>query len=114
MINKNEIMPDAPVVCSMNGQFAIVDHMESDDTIKLKKDKQGVHHYIPLSWVKKVDEKVHIDRTGDQAMHAWSTSPPKVQTSAIDRATNEGMKNSKHVPDAKRQTRGNERDDHVI
>lgn len=75
MIRGNEIKPDAPVVCSKNGQFAVVDHMEGKDMIKLKKDKAGQHHYIPMSWVTKVDDKVHIDRTGDEAMKAWSTKP---------------------------------------
>ena len=75
MISPNQVKPDAPVVCSQDGQFATVDHMEGSDTIKLKKDKQGQHHYIPLSWVTKVDDKVHVDRPGDQAMKEWSTSP---------------------------------------
>lgn len=74
MISATQISPDAPVVCSNNGQFAQVDHMEGNDTIKLKKDKQGQHHYIPLSWVTQVDDKVHINRPGDQAMLEWSTS----------------------------------------
>ncbi len=74
MINGNQINPNAPVVCSKNGQFATVDHMEGSDTIKLKKDKHGQHHFIPLSWVTKVDDKVHIGRPGDQAMNEWSTS----------------------------------------
>jgi hypothetical protein len=75
MISPNQVKPDAPVVCSEDGQFATVDHMEGRDTIKLKKDKQGQHHYIPLSWVTKVDDKVHVDRPRDQAMKEWSTSP---------------------------------------
>ena len=90
MISGNEVKPDAPVVCSKNGQFAVVDHMEGSDTIKLKKDKQGKHHYIPLSWVTKVDDKVHVDRPGDQAMREWSAMPDRPN----DRATNEGMKPS--------------------
>ncbi|MGZ5012214.1 MAG: DUF2171 domain-containing protein, partial [Methylobacter sp.] len=36
-----------PVVCSQDGQFATVDHMEGQDVIKLNKDKTGQHHYIP-------------------------------------------------------------------
>ena len=48
-----------PVVCSENGQFAIVDHLEGRDQIKLTKDKAGEHHYIPLTWVTAVDDKVH-------------------------------------------------------
>jgi hypothetical protein len=70
-----DIVPHAPVVCSENGQFAVVDHMESNDTIKLAKDKGGQHHFIPLSWVTFVDDKVHVDRPGDQAMREWSMTP---------------------------------------
>jgi hypothetical protein len=65
-----------PVVCSNNGQFATVDHLEGMNAIKLKKDQSGQHHYIPLSWVTAVDDKVHVDRPGTQAMREWSTEPP--------------------------------------
>ena len=75
MITANQIKPNTPVVCSDNGQFAVVDHMEGADTIKLSKDAKGQHHYIPMSWVKSVDDKVHIDRPGAQAMRDWETSP---------------------------------------
>ncbi len=34
MINPDQIKPDMPVVCSQDGQFATVDHMEETDTIK--------------------------------------------------------------------------------
>ena len=75
MINASQIKPNTPVVCSNNRQFAVVDHMEGTDTIKLNKDDKGQHHYIPTSWVKSVDDKVHVDRPGDQAMREWSTAP---------------------------------------
>ena len=74
MIAANEIKPDSPVVCSNNGQFAVVDHVEGQD-IKLKKDESGQHHYIPLSWVTKVDNAVHVDRPGARAKREWSTYP---------------------------------------
>ncbi len=73
MINIKKIQPDMPVVCSEDGQFAVVDHMEGNDSIKLKKDKMGKHHFIPMSWVTTIDKKVHIDRPGDQAMKEWRT-----------------------------------------
>jgi hypothetical protein len=76
MIEANTIKPNMPVVCSNNGQFGVVDHMEGKATIKLNKDAKGQHHFIPLSWVKTVDDKVHVDRPGDQAMREWSTKPP--------------------------------------
>lgn len=69
------IKPHMPVVCSNNGQFAVVDRLEGRDLIKLTKDASGRHHYIPLSWVTSVDDKVHIDRPGEQAMRDWSTTP---------------------------------------
>ena len=76
MINATQIKPKTPVVCSNNGQFAIVDHMEGTDTIRLVKDEKGQSHSIPLKWVTKVDDKIHIDRPGDQAMKEWSMQPP--------------------------------------
>jgi hypothetical protein len=76
MINTAQIKPDMPVVCSQNGQFATVDHLEGNNSIKLKKDKSGQHHYIPVSWVTSVEGgKVKVDRPGDQAMREWSTTP---------------------------------------
>jgi hypothetical protein len=76
MIDIAQIKPHMPVVCSEDGQFAVVDHLEGADTIKLAKDKAGQHHYIPVSWVASVDDKVHVDRPGNQAMQQWSATPP--------------------------------------
>jgi hypothetical protein len=74
MVKIGNIQPHMPVVCSEGGQFAVVDHMSSDNrTIKLAKDDSGAHHYIPVSWVTKVDDKIHIDRPGDQAMREWTS-----------------------------------------
>ena len=74
MIDASQIKPYMPVVCSENGKFAVVEHLEGTD-IKLTKDDEGRNHYIPVSWVLSIDLKVHIDRTGDQAMREWSTRP---------------------------------------
>lgn len=71
MISADKIKPGMPVVCSNNGQFAVVDHMEGSSEIKLNKDTNGKHHFIPLSWVTSVDGKVHVDRPGEQAMKQW-------------------------------------------
>ena len=75
-MHSNQIQPYMPVVCSQDGQFAEVDHMEGEDMIKLKRDSAGAHHYIPLSWVTSVEDgKVKIDRPGEEAMQEWSESP---------------------------------------
>jgi hypothetical protein len=75
------IHENMPVVCSQNGQFAVVDHLEGQAAIKLNKDDTGQHHYIPLAWVTSIDDKVHVDRTGDEAMKAWATSPSDISSS---------------------------------
>ena len=77
MVDQKLIKEGMPVVCSEDGQFAVVDHLEGPKSIKLNRDDKGQHHFIPLSWVTKVDDKVHVDRPGDQAMREWSTESPK-------------------------------------
>lgn len=69
------IKPRMPVVDSADGPFAVVDHLEGRDLIKLAKDERGQHHYIPLAWVASVDDKVHLDRPGARAMREWQASP---------------------------------------
>ncbi len=76
MLNPSVIKPGMPVVCSENGQFAVVDHPQGKEWIKLRKDEAGQHHYIPLAWVTTVDDKVHVDRPGKQAKREWSSVPP--------------------------------------
>jgi len=76
MINLSEIKPEMPVVCSQDGQFATVDHLEGADFIKLNRDKVGRHHYIPVRWVVSTDNgQVKIDRPGQDAMTDWTTEP---------------------------------------
>lgn len=72
-MDTSKIKEHMPVVCSNNGQFGTVDRLEGDQ-IKLTKDAQGQHHYIPQNWVTRVDDKVHVDRPGEQAMREWKTS----------------------------------------
>lgn len=74
MLKIGNIKPHMPVVCSEGKQFAEVDHMSADNrTIKLCRDESGAHHYIPVSWVTQIDDQVHIDRPGAQAMREWSS-----------------------------------------
>lgn len=75
MENQSKITEHMPVVCSENGQFATVDRIEGD-SIKLTKDDEGQHHWIPQSWITNVDDKVHVDRPGQQAMREWSSTAP--------------------------------------
>jgi hypothetical protein len=75
-VDSNRIADHMPVVCSDGGQFGTVDHLDKGKSIKLTRDDQGKHHWIPLDWVTTVDDKVHVDRPGNQAMREWSSSAP--------------------------------------
>ncbi len=51
-----------------------VDHMEGDTLIKLTRSDpaaQGRHHLLPLSWVERVDEHVHLTATAADVRGYW-------------------------------------------
>jgi len=75
MVDTSMIKEHMPVVCSNNMQFGTVDRVEGD-SVKLTKDDQGQHHWIPTDWITRVDAQVHVDRPSEQAMRDWFTSPP--------------------------------------
>ena len=77
MIHAEQIKPDMLVVCSENSQFATVDHLEGTNYLKLKKDRTGQHHYIPLSWVSSTEGgKVKMKFPRQKVIQEWSTEPP--------------------------------------
>jgi len=69
------IKPHMAIVCSDDKQFATVDGVDTN-AIKVTRDPAGKHHYIPLTWVTSVDDRVHIDRPGKTAMADWLDNPP--------------------------------------
>lgn len=77
MIDAAEIKADMPVTTAQAEHVAVVDHLVSDDVIKLKKDDSGQHHYIPVSWV--ISTKggiVKTNRTLEQITHDWADVQP--------------------------------------
>ena len=75
-MDTTKIREHMPIVCSNNKQFGMVDRVEGS-SIKLAKDSSGQHHWIPSNWVTTVDDKVHVDRPGQQAMKEWMSTPPE-------------------------------------
>jgi len=73
------IHPRMPAVGSNSVQFAVASHPEGRDILMLAQDASGQRLFLltwPLTWVTSVDDKVHADRPGDQAMREWTTTPP--------------------------------------
>ena len=61
------------VVGSDGQHVGTVDHVRGDRILLTKTDKDagGHHHSIPSSWIRSVDDKVHISKTADEAHKAW-------------------------------------------
>lgn len=66
------------VVCTDGTQLGTVDHLDGENSIKLTRDENDQHHWIPLGWVTGVeDDTVTIDRSVIQAQEEWSDSAPQ-------------------------------------
>jgi hypothetical protein len=70
MIGTSTIKEHMEVVGSDGRHVGTVDHLEGEDRIKLTRSDSpdGRHHFVPLSWVSRVDDQVHLSKPGDQAI----------------------------------------------
>jgi hypothetical protein len=75
MVLATLIKEHMPIVDSNGVEFAIVDHLDGDTSVKITKDETGNHHWIPLEWVSRVDAYVHLNRPSDQVIREWSDRP---------------------------------------
>jgi hypothetical protein len=50
--------------------------MEGSDKIKLAKhdSPDGKHHFIPLDWVNRVDQHVHLNKAAKDVHAQWSAA----------------------------------------
>lgn len=72
MIDKDQIKPHMPVVGSNDQALGMVDHIQGD-SLKLTRDNTGKHHLIPLDWIDRIDDKVHVNRSADEVKQKWQT-----------------------------------------
>ena len=74
MAQAQDIREHMEVLGSDGKHVGTVDHMEGASRIKLTRSDAsagGKHHFIPLDWVDHVDEHVHLNKSGDDAMKQW-------------------------------------------
>ncbi len=68
----NQVKEHMDVVCSNGGKVGVVDHVQGDEIKLTKHDSpDGMHHFIPMSMVASVDDKVHLSMPGDQVKKQW-------------------------------------------
>lgn len=73
---QDQIQENMPVVGSDSADIGTVDHLDAGQTIKLVKDESGIHHWIPIAWVVRVDDQVHLDRPSPLVKEEWADSSP--------------------------------------
>jgi hypothetical protein len=73
-MNAADIKEHMDVMASDGQKVGQVDHMEGKDKIKLTKHDapDGKHHFIPVSWVSKIDSKVHLNKAAKDVKAQWS------------------------------------------
>jgi hypothetical protein len=76
MIHHADIKEHMEVVGSDGKHVGTVDHLAKSGLIKLTKSdaKDGQHHLFPVSWVEKVDDKIHLNKPGQEAQQQWQTA----------------------------------------
>jgi hypothetical protein len=62
------------VIGSCGNKLGKVDHVEGG-SIKLTRNDSpdGLHHFIPTSWVTRVDDKVHLSKNCGEAKREWKS-----------------------------------------
>jgi hypothetical protein len=70
-----DIQERMDVVGSCGNKLGVVDHVEGDRIKLTRKDSpDGQHHFIPSSWVSKVDNSVHLSKDCGQAKTEWQSA----------------------------------------
>ena len=63
------------VYASCGKQVGVVDHLDGTAIKLTRKDSpDGQPHYIPASWVAKVDSHVHLNKNSQETENSWSSS----------------------------------------
>jgi hypothetical protein len=71
MINTTQIREHMEVLGSDGVHVGTVDGMEGAGKIKLTKTdpiSEGTHHFLPVDWVEKVDNHVHLKKGSSEVL----------------------------------------------
>jgi hypothetical protein len=77
MFKQSDIKEHMEVLGSDGQHVGTVDHMDGPHNIKLTKGDEkagGQHHLIPVDWVQKVDQHVHLNKSGKDAKAQWKAA----------------------------------------
>jgi hypothetical protein len=73
MVDKARVREHMEVIGACGKQVGFVDRVEKG-SIKLTKDSEGArgeHRYVPLEWVARVDDHVHLSKHARDVREEW-------------------------------------------
>jgi hypothetical protein len=74
MATATQIREHMEVLGSDGVHVGMVDRVEGGTRVKLTKSDplaEGAHHFVPLDWIERVDEHVHLDKSSSEVMSYW-------------------------------------------
>ena len=71
MIHPTQIQKHMDVVSSKNEPLGMVDHILGSN-VKLARDVVGQHHFVPLTWIARIDDKIHLALTAEDVERLWA------------------------------------------
>lgn len=74
MVDISAIKEHMDVISSDKKTVGKVDHLDGPDKIKLTRNSAPGgqhHHYIPVSWIERIDAHVHLTKSGDDVTAHW-------------------------------------------
>jgi hypothetical protein len=74
MINPTQIQKHMDVVSSQNEPLGSVDHVQGS-AVKLVRDVLGQHHFVPITWIESIDDKIHLKRSAEEVERLWAGEP---------------------------------------
>ena len=76
MVDASQIREHMEVKGSDGKHVGTVDHLAKSGLIKLTKTdaKDHQHHLFPVSWVEKIDDKIHLNKSCQEAQQQWQTA----------------------------------------
>ena len=77
MFRQDDIKEHMEVLGSDGQHVGTVDSMEGSDQIKLTKTDPkagGQHHFIPVTWIDKVDQHIHLKKSAKDVRTQWKAA----------------------------------------
>lgn len=83
MHHQDQIREHMEVVGSCGNRVGTVDRVVGGSIKLTRGDAQaggptpaaGEHHFLPMDWVARVDDKVHLNKPCDEVQLEWETAP---------------------------------------